>query len=169
MICSQRNPTAIYSASQAPNSVTGKLIHRNNNPLVTTIINISKTPNSLLYFPFLDDLLKGNQTFESIQKYVGDGEATYDSVGYFKLLVQTEISYFKRMVSAQKDTPVAMFGANGLREMLHNKALQHFIKPINEMHEKPESIRMKPIEPLSSTDLYYMLIMGETEDRKSVV
>ena len=163
VICSQRNPTAIYSASQAPNSVTGKLIHRNNNPLVTTIINISKTPNSLLYFPFLDDLLKGNQTFESIQKYIGDGETTYDSVGYFKLLVQTEISYFKRMVSAQKDTPVAMFGANGLREMLHNKALQHFIKPINEMHEKPEGIRMRPIEPLSSTDLYYMLIMGETE------
>ena len=51
----------------------------------------------------------------------------YDSVGYFKLLVQTEIAYFKRMTSPAKDTPIAMFGANGLREKLQEKAIQHFI------------------------------------------
>jgi hypothetical protein len=163
VVCCLRNPTAVYSASQSTSSALGKLIWRNTNPVVATIVQVSKTPNSLLYFPFLDDILKGVKTIEGIKKYVGDGEKGYDSVGYFKLLVQTEISYFKRMSSPAKDTPVAMFGPNGLRDMLHTKALQHFINPINEMHEKAENIRMRPVEPLSSTDLYYMIVMGETD------
>ena len=69
-----------------------------------------------MYFPFLDDILKGNKTVTQIKKYVGDREIGYDSIGYFKLLVQTEIEYFTRMTSAAKDTPIAMFGPNGLRE-----------------------------------------------------
>lgn len=163
VICALRNPTAIYSASQAADKPIGKLIHRNTNPVVTTIIEISKTPNALLYFPFLDDILKGIKTIESIKKYVGNGEEDYDSVGYFKLLVQTEISYFKRMSSPQRDTPIAMFGANGLRESLQNKAIRHFITPINELHERSENVRMMAVEPLSSVDLYYMIVMGESE------
>ena len=161
-LCCRRNPTAIYNASQAPGTITGKLIHRNSSALVKTVIEISKT-NSLLYFPFLDDILNGKKTFESIKKYVGDGETGYDSVGYYKLLVQTEIEYFKRMLPPGRDTPVAMFGPNGLRDVLQRKANQHFINPINLLHERPENIRMRAVEPLSAVDLYYMLVMGETE------
>lgn len=161
-LCAKRNPTAVYSASQSSVLVTGKLIRRNTDPVVTTILTISKTPNSLLYFPFLDDILQGRKTIEGIKKFVGDGEKGYDSVGYYKLLVQTEISYYKRMATL-KDTPIAMFGANGLREMLQTKALQHFIKPINDLHEKPEAVRMRAVEPLNSIDLYYMIVTGESE------
>lgn len=162
-VCALRNPVAVYSASQAANSISGKLIRRNTSALVSTIITISNTPNALLYFPFLDDIVNGHKTIEGIRKFVGDGNTGYDSVGYFKLLVQTEISYYKRMSSPKKDTPVALYGANGLRETLRNKALQHFINPINEMHEKPEAQRMKPTDPLSATDLYYMMVMGEND------
>lgn len=157
------NPTAIYSASQATNSILGKLIHRNTDPLVKAVVDLSKTPGALLYFPFLDDLVNKRKTEEDIKKYVGDGETGYDSVGYFKLLVATEIEYFKRLAPPLRDTPIAMFGPNGLREMLQNKAIQHFITPINELHDKPENNRMKAVEPLSSIDLYYMIVTGESE------
>ncbi len=164
VVCCKNNPTAVYSASQAPESIVGKLIHRSTNPVVTTVIAISKTPNALLYFPFLDDLLNERQTVADIKKYVGDGQAPYDSVGYFHLLVQTEISYFKRMAPPLRDTPIAMLGPNGLREMLHDKAIQHFITPINALHNQGNlAIRMKAIEPLSAIDLYYMIIMGEND------
>ena len=162
-LCARRNPTAVYTISQSANSVLGKLIHKNTSPLVTTIVKISKTPQSLMYFPFLDDILTGKQSMEDIAKYLGDGESGYDSVGYFKLLVQTEISYYKRQVSAAKDTPIAQYGPNGLREMLQKKAIQHFINPINELHERAEGVRMKAVEPLSSIDLYFMIVMGETD------
>ena len=70
-----------------------------------------------------------------------------DSVGYFKLLVKTEIDYYNRLVN--KDTPIAMLGVNGLDSMLQRKAIQHFITPINELHEvNNPAIRFKAIEPL---------------------
>ena len=158
------NPTAVYNIAQAPGSILGMLVHRNNNPLVKAIVELSKTPNALLYFPFLDDILKGNKTVEHIKKYVGDGEVGYDSIGYFKLLVQTEIDYFSRMTSVAKDTPIAMFGPNGLREKLKEKAIQHFVTPINELHDLSNiNLRMKAIDSLSAVDLYFMMIMGEND------
>ena len=80
---------------------------------------------------------------------------------YYKLLVQTEIDYYKRLAAG--DTAVALFGANGLRDMLKRKALQHFVNPINDLHERPENIRMRAVEPLSSVDLYYMIVTSESE------
>ena len=158
------NPTAIYNIAQAPNTVLGMLIYRNTSPVVKTIVELTKTPNALLYFPFLDDLLKGHKTVESIKKYVGEDGIGYDSIGYFKLLVQTEITYFKRLVSPVKDTPIAMFGANGLREVLKNKSLQHFVTPINTLHDAINiNIRMRAIDSLSAVDLYFMMVMSEND------
>lgn len=164
VIASQHNPVQLYSYAQSANSVEGKLIHRNDNSLVKTVAQLSQTPNALFYFPFLDDILSGKKTIDSIKKFVGNGESQYDSVGYFKLLVKTEIEYYKRMAPPQKDTPIAMFGANGLREVLKVKALQHFITPINMLHEQNNlAIRMKAIEPLTPEELYYMMVMGEND------
>ncbi len=164
VISCKNNPTAIYSVAQAPNSTLGMLIHRNTNPIVKAVVDLSKTANALLYFPFLDDILSGKKSIESIGKFVGNGETGYDSVGYFKLLVNTEIDYFKRMISPAKDTPIAMFGANGLREVLKGKAIQHFVTPINTLHDLSNlNLRMKAIDSLSAIDLYYMIVLGENE------
>ena len=164
VVCSRINPAAVYTASQAAGTAIGRLILRNTNPLIKTIIAVSKTNKSLLYFPFLDNLMTGKITIEEIKKYAGNEESDYDSVGYFKLLVRTEIEYFKRMAPPMKDTPSAMFGANGLREMLQNKAIQHFITPINTLHAQSDlNVRMRAIDHLSPTELYYMMVMGENE------
>jgi len=158
------NPTAIYNLAQAPNTKLGQLVHRNTSPSVKTIVELSRTPNALLYFPFLDDMMKGNKTVEGLKKIIGEDGAGYDSIGYFKLLVQTEIAYFKRMTSPSKDTPIAMFGANGLREVLKNKALQHFVTPINELHDLGNiNTRMRSTDSLSAVDLYFMMALSENE------
>jgi len=160
----RNNPVQLYSFAQSTNSEEGKLIHRNIHPMVKVVSALSQTPNALLYFPFLDDLLSGKNTVANIRKLVGDDPNTYDSVGYFKMLVQTEISYFKRMAGPNKDTPIAMFGANSLREVLKGKAWQHFVKHINELHDVSNlAVRMKAIQPLGVQDLYYMMIMGESD------
>lgn len=164
VVACRNNPVQLYSFAQSINSEEGKLIHRNTHPMVKVVSELSQTPNALLYFPFLDDLLTGKNTVASIRKIVGDDPNTYDSIGYFKMLVQTEISYFKRMAGPAKDTPIAMFGANSLRQVLKGKALQHFVKPINELHDVSNlSVRMKAIQPLGIQDLYYMIIMGESD------
>jgi hypothetical protein len=155
------NPASVYNFAQATSSTTGKLIHQSKNSMVQKISELSKTQNALLYFPFLDDILNEKKSIDTLKKIIGDGEKGYDSVAYYKTLVKTEIEYFKRLLKG--DTPIAMFGANGLRETLQKKANQHFVKIINDLHEKPEAIRMKAVEPLSSVDLYYMMVLGEQD------
>ncbi len=158
---SKVNPVQIYSYAQASESPEGKLIRRNQDPAVRKLVELSETPNALYYFPFLDDILSGKQSMDYIRQFIGDGESSYDSVGYFKLLVKTEINYYQRLVA--KDTPIAMFGVNGLRYTLQSRAIRHFITPINELHEQPVNIRMKAISPLSPEEIYYMIVMGEDD------
>jgi hypothetical protein len=160
-VAALRNPVQLYSYAQATSSPEGILIRNSNNPVVKQIVQLSNTPNALLYFPFLDNILTGVQTIDSIKKLVGNGDAGYDSVGYYKLLVQTEIGYCRRLMA--KDTPVAMFGTNGLRDMLQRKAIQHFITPMNDMHEEPVNVRMRPIDKFTPQDIYYMIVMGEND------
>jgi hypothetical protein len=157
----KNDPGQLYKFSQDVYSPVGKLIHNSTNPLVKIIATLSATPGALLYFPFIDDIASGKKQVDSLKKIIGNGEKAYDSVQYYKLLVQTEIDYSKRI--AKGDTVVALFGANGLRDMLKRKALQHFVNPINDLHEKPENIRMRAVEPLSPVDLYYMIVMSESE------
>lgn len=158
---SKFDPSQLYKYAQDAGSPAGKLIHNSANPIVMAITQLSKLPSSLLYFPFLDDIVSGKKLTDSLKKIIGNGEKGYDSVGYYKLLVQTEIDYSKRM--SKGDTAIALFGHNGLRDMLQRKALRHFITPINELHEKPENVRMKAIDLLSPVDIYFMIVMGEND------
>lgn len=62
------------------------------------------------------------------------------------------------------DTAIAYYGANGLLKTLQTKAIQHFISPINNLHEESNlTVRMRAIQPLNANDLYYMMVMGENE------
>ena len=163
-IASLKNPAQLYTYAQSTTSPEGKLIHSSTNKNVMAVAKLSQTPNALLYFPFLDDILSGKNPVDSIRKFVGDGEKGYDSVGYYKLLVKTEIDYFRRMNASSRDTPIAMFGANGLHEVLKDKAIRHFITPINNLHDVSNlSVRMRAIDPLSPEELYYMIVMGEND------
>ncbi|MEO6232626.1 MAG: hypothetical protein ABJB11_19305 [Ferruginibacter sp.] len=163
VVACKNDPEQLYDYAYSTKSPEGKLIQRNKDPLVKAIVQLSKLENALLYYPFLDNILNGKITVDSIRQYVGNGVKGYDSVGYYKLLVKTEIDYYYRL-AVKKDTPIAMFGVNGLRKMLQKKALQHFIKPINELHELSNiNMRMRAIDPLSAQDLYYMMVMGEND------
>ena len=159
----KNNPSQLYSYAQASGSPQGKLIRRNTDIRVKTIVALSKLQQrALFYFPFLDDLINGRQTMENIAKYAGTSDKNYDSVGYYKLLVKTEESYYPRLVAG--DTPIAMLGSDGLIDMLQRKDSEHFISPINDLHENPNpAIRFHAIEPLSAEDLYYAIVLGEND------
>ncbi len=163
VVACKNDPEQLYNYANSTKSEEGKLIQRNTNPTVKTIVQITKLDNALLYYPFLDNLLTNKITIGAIKKIIGDGEMKMDSIGYFKLLVKTEKAYFYRL-GVKKDTPIAMFGENGLRKMLQRKAIKHFITPINNLHEQNNlNIRMRAIDPLSAEDLYYVIVMGESD------
>jgi hypothetical protein len=162
VVACKNDPKQLYDYASSSSSPEGKLIRRNTDPMVKAVARLSHTPGALLYYPFLDDILNGKQSIDSVKKIVGDGEKHMDTISYYKLLVKTEIGYYERLI--KKDTPVAMFGTNGLRDMLQRKALKYFITPINELHEQNNlNIRMKAIQPLTAEELYLMIVMGEND------
>ena len=162
IVAFNNSPSQLYSYAQSTNSRQGKLIRKIDDPRIKTIVKLSTLSRALFYFPFLDDLISGKKTVAEIAKVAGTSDRQYDSVGYYKMLVNTEIDYYKRLIRG--DTPVAMIGANGLVEMLQAKAIQHFIEPINNLHEiSNPNVRFRAIEPLSAIDLYYMIVFGEND------
>ena len=158
----KNSPSQLYTYAQARNSPQGKLIRKIDDPRIKTIVELSTKNRALFYFPFLDDLISGKKTIADIEKVAGASERDYDSVGYYGLLVKTEIDYYDRLVKG--DTPVAMYGANGLVDMLKAKAIQHFIEPINLLHENPNpAVRFRALQPLTAQELYYMMVLGEND------
>lgn len=162
LVACKNDPKQLYDYASSYSSPEGKLIRRNTDPMVKTVARLSQTPNALLYYPFLDDILSGKNSIDSLRKIIADGESKMDALAYYKQLVKTEINYYQRVVV--KDTPIAMFGTNGLRDLLQRKAISNFITPINELHEQNNlAIRMKAIQPLNAQELYYMIVMGEND------
>jgi hypothetical protein len=157
------DPSKVYSFAQSNQSPIGKAIHHSQQPLVKQIAVLSQKPHAILFFPFLDDLISGKTTIEELaRKFVQDVN-TIDSISYYRLLVQTEMKYYARVLQT-KDTPVAMFGANGLRETLYERAKRHFIDPINQMHDESNlDKRMKPIDGIQPVELYFLIVNGEND------
>lgn len=141
----------IYSYAQS-NTELGKKIQSSSDPLVKTIASLAGMKEGRLYFPFLDNLYKERVTLDEINR-----DKT-DEYKYFRLLVNTEINYSERL--RNRDTPMAM---DALTAMLAQKAKESFVNVINGLHDSPDNIRMKKVEPLNAQELYYLCVMAETE------
>lgn len=147
-----KRPLELYNYAQALGSPTANLIRRNVDPKVKVIVQMSDSKDGMLFFPFLDDLLSGKQTTESIGKTIGN------DVAYYELLVKTEIDYAHRL--PRGDTPMGM---HDLTAMLQTKALNVFVNTINELHESPDPVRFKCLQPLGAEELYYLMVLGEED------
>jgi hypothetical protein len=162
-IAAKYNPSQLYSYAQSRNTAIGLKIQQTQSALVKQILVLTETPNGLMYFPFLHHLVDGKHSIKQLNQLFFPEGKSFDSIQYFKLLVQTELAYHQE-IRQSSDTPVAMFGSNGLRETLHDRAVRHFIEPINQMHDETNlSIRMKPIDLLEPIDLYFMMVTGEND------
>ena len=144
------DPNRFYDYAAATQSSLGKLIQKSENKLVKTIATMATNNYGRMYFPFLDDIVSGKKTIESIDSI------REDSLQYFKALVKTQIDYTGRLIL--KDTPIAYLH---LATMLQRKATEVFVNEINALHEEQDLVRFKIIEPLTANELYYLIVMTE--------
>jgi hypothetical protein len=151
-VVAQTQQENIYSYAQSNNTPLGRRIQKIDDPLVKTISRLANIKEGRMFFPFLDNLYKGKITMEQISS---DNANVYK---YYSLLVNTQIEYTARL--RNRDTPMAM---NALTAMLKQKAVEEFINEINGLHEQPDNIRMKKVEPLNPQELYYLCVLGEDE------
>jgi hypothetical protein len=151
-IAGYRHPRQLYDYAAADNKL-GYAIRRIDDPFIRTVSRMARSSSGQLYFPFLDNLLKGRQTIEEIDA-VKD-----DPVKYYKLLVQTKLSYVQRQLEGEK-----VLEMKALSAMLEKKANDNFIKPINDLHDLDNpAVRFAALNPLNAQELYYLVIAGERD------
>ncbi len=145
-----RNPNQLYDYAAATRTQAGRLIGRNNDPLVKTIAAIATSKSGQQYYPFLDEIVHGRLTMPDIFQTMND------NLLYYRLLVKTQVSYAERLI--KKDTPLAY---DKLLFKLQDRARNVFIEEVNALHDLPDNARFKIIDPLTPQELYYLIVLGE--------
>lgn len=143
-------PSQFYDYAAASRTNVGQLIRQSQDPLVKAITSMAGSKSGRLYYPFLDEVMNGRLTTTELN------EVMNDSLQYYKLLVRTQISYAERM--RKKDTPIV---ASEMPRMLKRKAEEVFINQINALHDDPDAVRFRILEPFTSQELYYLIVLGE--------
>lgn len=146
----KKYPSQLYNYAQAGDRFGAVIRGINDDEFVKSVVRMSGSKSGQQYFPFLDNIVKGKMTFEQIDA------AEKDSVGYYRLLVQTQIEYVKRAID--KDTALAF---KELTDKLEKKAKDVFVTTINGLHEENDNIRFACIQNLSATELYYLAVLSD--------
>ncbi|MES1159140.1 MAG: hypothetical protein ABUM51_00140 [Bacteroidota bacterium] len=154
VIAGHYNIRQLYDFAAASNEL-GAHIRNSKDSLVHTVAMMANNKSGQLYFPFLDNLVRGRITLEDIDK------VKTDELNYFRLLVRTRQDYAERLLPPQRDTPLEM---NALTEMLAKKGKEIFVREINALHtvDNP-AIRFKILDPLTPAELYYLIVLSEDE------
>ncbi|ULQ52504.1 hypothetical protein [Flavihumibacter fluvii] len=147
----RREPRKVYDYAAA-NDALARYIRNHPDSVVKVIAEMASSRSGQLYFPFIDDIYRGKMTFESIDK-VKD-----NNLEYYRLMVKTRMQHTSRML--QKDTPMER---KALVERMENKARQFYISQINGLHNSPDPVRFKVLDPLAPHELYYLCVLGEDE------
>jgi hypothetical protein len=150
IIAARHFPSSFYNHAAAAETPIGKKIRSIDDTLVKLITRIADESSGRLIFPFLHSILKGRISVDSIKSTAAD------ELAYYRLLVKTQLQFMDDMQA--KDTPI-LFQEMG--NMIKRKAEEIFINEINALHDEPEAVRFKILEPLEAAELYYIIVTGE--------
>jgi len=143
-------PRQLYDYAAA-NNVLGNRIKKVKDPLIEAVTKMTTSGGSgQLYFPFLDNIVKGKMSIADIDN------VRNDDTKYYKLLVKTHLDYRERLLN--KDTA---FEYESLNEMLEKKAQQVFVNVINGLHDEDDVTRFRIIQPLNAQELYYLAVLSD--------
>ena len=152
----------VFMAKNYPEQLLSYM-QKNNNSLTTAIRNnknvysqqlVSFSSNSLAteLAPFTEQIANNELLIDDIlekRKKVND---------YFQLLVNTIMN--NNLKAEQGDVPEfqkALFNA------LSEKALDFYVKKLNDLHSSPDGVRFQSVQSLRPQDLYYIIVSADEE------
>ncbi len=149
-VVARKYPGQLYTYAQASNKLGTIIRNITDDEFVKAVTRMSKSKSGQQYFPFLDNVVKGKMTFDEIDA------AQNDSVQYYKLLVKTQLDYMDRALN--KDTAIAF---KELTARLEQKAKDVFVTTINGLHNEPDAVRFRCLQPLNAQELYYVAVLTD--------
>ncbi len=138
-------PDLVFRYATSTNNLLRDAVFNTNDPFVQAIVKIaswSKSPPKA--FPFLSDVYYGRKTIAEI-----DTIAAHPAV-YFQNLVRLKL---------EGDS----IGRKAYLDELEYRALNNYVRPLNELHEEKDDVRFRCIDSLPPTSLYYVLVYGQNE------
>ena len=145
-----RVPFEVIRFAQASGSQEAAMIRKSSNAKVKLLVKMANLKSGQKLFPFFDELVNGRLNIDDM------GTVLNDEVLYYKLLVKTKMSYTERML--KNEEPIFY---SYLEDMLEKKAKETFVNVMNELHEKPEAVRFRCIEPLNPQEIYYTIVLSD--------
>jgi hypothetical protein len=153
-VAAQRDMNKVYTFAQARTELATR-IRNHPDSLVKMIGRMASSRSGQIYFPFLDNLMRGKITFQEIDS-VKDNDFSY-----FRLMVKTRLEYVRRMLPPTRDTASEMAT---LTAMMARKAYQYFVREINALHsENNDNVRFRRLDGLTPQELYYLAVFSENE------
>ena len=153
-VAAHRDIRKVYDYAASRTALADR-IRNHPDTLIRTIGKMAISKSGQLYFPFLDNLLRGKISFQEIDR-VKDNDFEY-----YRLMVNTRIEYAGRLLPPYVDTATEL---KALTDMMARKAKQYFIREINALHSvNDENVRFKRLEGLTPQELYYLAVLGEDE------
>lgn len=149
-VVARKYPSQLYDYAQANNKLGMMIRDISDDDFIKAVVRMSRSKSGQQYFPFLDNVVKGKITIEEIDA------AERDSVQYFRLLVKTQLDYMDRLLN--KDTALAF---KELTSKLEKKAKDVFVTTINGLHNEPDAVRFRCIQPLTAEELYYLAVLTD--------
>lgn len=153
-VVAQRDTRRLYDYAAARNKL-GDRIRNHPDSFVNLVARMANSKSGQLYFPFLDNLIKGRITLEQIDS------VKEDDFKYFRLMVKTRIDYAARLLPPLRDTAHEM---KALTAMMTSKAKQYFVREINALHDVNDGrVRYRRLDGLTPQELYYISVLSEDE------
>jgi hypothetical protein len=138
-------PDEVFNYASSTNVPIRNALERNKDPLVKTIVRITKESKTPLKAKiFLNDIHSGKMTIAEADRITGNQDS------FFKNLVRLRIENQE-------------LGNTSINSELEYRALRDYVRVMDELHEKPEAVRFKCIENLSPEAIYYIIVYGQEE------
>lgn len=138
-------PDEVFNYATSTNVSIQNALNRNTDPLVKTIVRISKESKAPLKAKtFLNDIHNQKLTIAEVDKITSDQDL------FFKNLVRLRIEN-------------ESIGNSSINSELEYRALRDYVRIMDELHDKTEAVRFKCIESLSPEAIYYIIVYGQEE------
>ncbi len=152
-VAAHDNPNKFYDYAQDNGRLALK-IRNHKDTLVNAIHRMAASRSGQMYFPFLDNILKGKISFADIDSVKNNDFA------YYRLLVKTRVDYVERSLKS-KDNLWAM---DAILDKMAHKAKEYFVREINALHSaEDDNVRFRRLEGLTAQELYYLCVLSEDE------
>jgi hypothetical protein len=149
-LSARKYPKQLYDYVQASNKLGVKIRGITDDVFISTVSRMARSKSGQQYFPFLDNIVKGDLSIADIDS------ASADSVLYYKLLVKTQAEYVERMQN--RDTA---FAYRELLDKLRRRAQDDFVNTINGLHNEPDAIRFESIQSMTAQELFYLAVLSD--------